>query len=86
MRVTLRQIVALGIANAHERQALRWGSNAAQRAITGLHELTGPLDRRATATDLHENADEISNHMMKKGIRAKLEHQEAVLGADANRL
>jgi len=85
MRVTLRQIVALGIANLHERQAVRWGRSPAQLAITGLHELTGPRDRRAAAADLHENANEISNHMMKKGIRTKLEHQEASFHADANR-
>ena len=85
MSVTLRQTVALGISNVHEREALRWSRYPAQLAITGLHELSGPLDRCAAATDFHENADEISHHMMEKGVGSKLEREETPLVADTNR-
>ena len=72
MRITLRQTVALRVADMRERETLRRRSHATQLAITCAHELIGPFDRRATATDLHERPNEISNHMMQKGIRAKL--------------
>ena len=85
MSVAFRQTVALGVVNVHECQALRRRRDAAQRAITGAHELASPVDRRAAATDLHENADEISHHVMEESIRPKIERQDTPFGSDTDR-
>ena len=73
MSVVLRQTEAFRVVNVYERESLRRRRDSAQRAITGPHELASPVDRRAAATDLHENTDEVPDHMMEKGVRPKLE-------------